>query len=271
MKTLLVATDFSPAATNAVNYAMELTKYFNAKLVLLNAYQVPLGGYDSLQPLEMMSVLQDSSNTALQKLKEEVITKMGYDPGIEVVSGVGPLLPLLKETCEKHGAELLVMGIVGEAGKIKEHLIGSTAVEVAKDLQVPLFIIPEKCNYSPIHKIAYACDLQNLEDSVLLHARSFSEAFKASMEVITVKTSAAMVDEKAKQVLEERLKTISHKALELEDNNVAETLMIYSQLNQPDLLLLNPKKHSLFHKILHESVTKKVAFHSNVPVLIIHG
>lgn len=271
MKALLVATDFSPAAANAVNYAMELTKYFNSKLILLNAYQVPLGGYDSLQPLEMMSVLQDSSNTALRKLKEEVTAKMGYDPGVETVSGVGPLLPLLRETCEKYGAELLVMGIVGEAGKIKEHLIGSTAIEVAKDLDVPLFIVPENCSYSPIRKIAYACDLQNLEDSVLLHAKSFSEAFKASMEVVTVKTPGTVIDEKAKQALEERLKTISHKALELKDNNVAETLMVYAQLNQPDLLLLHPKKHSLFHKILHESVTKKVAFHSNVPVLIIHG
>ena len=33
MDTILVPTDFSPSATNAVNYAVELAKFFDAKQI----------------------------------------------------------------------------------------------------------------------------------------------------------------------------------------------------------------------------------------------
>jgi hypothetical protein len=36
METILVVTDFSALANNAVNYAIELAKYFSAKLILVN-------------------------------------------------------------------------------------------------------------------------------------------------------------------------------------------------------------------------------------------
>ena len=42
MKTLLVATDFSPAATNAANYAADMALAINATVVLLHVYQMPV-------------------------------------------------------------------------------------------------------------------------------------------------------------------------------------------------------------------------------------
>ena len=43
MKTILVATDFSPAAFNAVNYAADMAIAIKADLLLLHVYQIPVG------------------------------------------------------------------------------------------------------------------------------------------------------------------------------------------------------------------------------------
>ena len=42
MKTIIVPTDFSSTASNAVDYAIAMAKEINASIVLLNAYQVPV-------------------------------------------------------------------------------------------------------------------------------------------------------------------------------------------------------------------------------------
>ena len=48
MITFLVATDFSPIAENAVQYAGALAKQFRAKIVLYNAYMIPVHAANSL-------------------------------------------------------------------------------------------------------------------------------------------------------------------------------------------------------------------------------
>ena len=63
---------------------------------------------------------------------------------------------------------------------------------------------------------------------------------------------------------------IKHKLITIQDNDVPEAIKVYLQLNKPDVLIINPKKHDLFEKIFHKSVTKKLAFHSSIPVLSIH-
>src|SRR5690349_21671906 len=54
MKTLLVPTDFSPAATNATNYAADMALAMGADLYLLHVYQVPIAVTDV--PLVLVSV-----------------------------------------------------------------------------------------------------------------------------------------------------------------------------------------------------------------------
>lgn len=273
MKTILVATDFSPAATNAVNYALGLMKFFKTKLILVNVYQMPLGGYDSLQPLEMISALEDASNAALKQLKKELIVKLGYDPGIECVSGSAPLSALIKESCTKYSVDFIVMGMTGEAGKLKEHLIGSSAVDVAKGVTFPLFIVPETCSYRDVKKIAYACDYIQVEEGVLQSVNYFCNSFNAELEVVHVHNSG--VSGEYNQLIAEAqfaqyFGAIKHKLINIQDKDVAEALRVYMQLNKPDILMINPKKHDVFEMIFHKSITRKLAFHSSIPVLSIH-
>ena len=61
MKTILLATDFSNAANNATNYAIELAASHGSKLVLINAYSLPLTGMDSLPSFDILGKIADAS------------------------------------------------------------------------------------------------------------------------------------------------------------------------------------------------------------------
>ena len=63
MKTIIVPTDYSPAATNAVNYAADMALAIKADLLLVHVYQIPVAVGD--MPLALVSVEE------MQKMKRK--------------------------------------------------------------------------------------------------------------------------------------------------------------------------------------------------------
>ena len=72
MKTILLPTDFSPAATNAMNYAVAMAKEINASIILFHVYQIPVTITEV--PVQMINIeeLRKNSATHLQSLKEKI-------------------------------------------------------------------------------------------------------------------------------------------------------------------------------------------------------
>src|SRR6186713_953667 len=70
MKTIVVATDFSASAENAMLYAGQLASTINASVLLLHVYQVPVGMNDL--PVLMISTeeLKTNAESGLTRAKE---------------------------------------------------------------------------------------------------------------------------------------------------------------------------------------------------------
>ena len=72
METILVPTDFSEAADNAVNYAVGLAKYFDAKILLLNAFSAPYVMYEPAFQPDLIPVFYEASKERLGEIKERI-------------------------------------------------------------------------------------------------------------------------------------------------------------------------------------------------------
>src|ERR1700757_1772071 len=132
MKTILAPTDFSEASNNSIHYAVELAKYFNANLVLVNASPIPTGSYESTAPIEIITALHQGSKDGLVNCKKQIQEK-NANIRIDCYSEMGDPYDVIVNASKEYHADLIVIGIVGGAGKIKEHIIGSTAVKVAQN------------------------------------------------------------------------------------------------------------------------------------------
>jgi nucleotide-binding universal stress UspA family protein len=274
METIIVPTDFSPAASNALDYAVELAKFFDARIVLVNAFPVPIVNYEMPFPIEPISVSQKEAEEQLEILKKEIQSKHEQPLNVECVVGMGSPFDIIEETVKEKNADLIVIGIVGEASNIKEHIIGSTAIDIARKLDLPTFIIPESAKFKPIHKISFACDLEKTEKTDLIYVvKFFSKVFDADLEVVNVgPPTEQLTTEKAVTYLymEDRLKNVKHTTFHIDGEDVAEELESYYKGYPTDVIMLNPKKHNLFYRLFNHSVTKKLAFHLNLPILAIH-
>ena len=72
MKTIIIPTDFSPIATNAMNYGIDMAKSINAAVLLLHVYQIPVTVSDV--PVVMVSVeeLKKDAEEKLVSIKEDI-------------------------------------------------------------------------------------------------------------------------------------------------------------------------------------------------------
>lgn len=273
METILVTTDFSKPANGAVEYAAHLARFFDTKLVIVHAFNLPLGGYDMAATLETIAGLRREAMDKLKVIKDH-LTSNGYDPGIEIYADPGPVYTVINDAANTCGAELVVMGMTGEAGKIKQHLIGSATLNTARELSLPLLIIPESVSYKPVKNICLAAVIDGLEKSTLLYsARAVAKLFGAELEIVTVepadKEQKAHSPE-AYSFIEKRLQDTKHKQVFLHEDNEALALEYYFKFHETDMVIVNPRKHSLFGSLFARSVTKHLSFHCRVPLLILH-
>src|ERR1700751_2829396 len=103
MDTILAPTDFSPAANNAVNYAAELTKFFDAKLVLVNSFSMPPVNYETGFALDIVTSLQKASQEQLEALRKQVLQKNPFLK-IECEAEMGVPYDVIQDAVKKYNA-----------------------------------------------------------------------------------------------------------------------------------------------------------------------
>ena len=273
MKTILLATDFSNAANNATNYAIELAASHGSKLVLINAYSLPLTGMDSLPSFDILGKIADASIESLNETKAKA-HKKHPQLQIECSSKIGSVISVLEQVALEYSDTIIVMGIVGDADALKEHVIGSTVMDVARNLKTTLFIIPEGVSFRKINKLSFAWALTGENDKDLASkAIYFSKLFGAELEIVNIENtedSLHLPKVGKMEFIEEHFKNLKHSTLILDNKNEILALENYFKWYSKDVIMLNPQKHGFFHSLFFKSATKELVFHIKAPLLIIH-
>jgi nucleotide-binding universal stress UspA family protein len=281
MENIIVPTDFSPVSDNAVEYAVGLAKLFKAKLVLLNVcapkkinYEIRSGSdYNAITQAKIVMPENSFAYGKLKQLKKDLYEKHG-ELLIECIAEAGSPYDVITRVASEQNADLIVMGITGYAGRIKEHFIGSISVKVARNQDIPTFIIPENVKYTNIQKISFACDLKKTEETNLAYtAKSFSKAFDAELEVVNIEYPEEEISvEKSitNFFIEDVLENIKHTTIHISGENVAHELEDYFRTFKTDVIMVSPRKHNAFYYLFNPSITKELAFHSGLPILAIH-
>jgi nucleotide-binding universal stress UspA family protein len=272
MKKIFVPIDFSDASLNAARYAVDLAMFLDAKMVLFHSFQYPLvTGEAGFVQFPYEEINRDSLE-ALKKERFKLQKGKAMELPIDCIVKAGFAGNEIVDESAAQQADLIVMGITGR-NKAGEIFIGSNSVHVARHSNIPVLIIPEKVSYKKIKKIAFACDYDHTENSGLIeNVKLYQFMFDAELDIVNVyEESKSPSLEKAISGLsvENSLQYTEHNTFFINNPNPSEGLANYLEKNKPDLLITAPKKHTLFEKIFKENTTKKLAYHSNIPVLTI--
>ncbi len=281
MQTIIVPTDFSITATNAAAYAVHFANQVNVKRILLfHAYELPVA-LDPLMPGVQMLELNTFKDAAIKNLnnfRDQLIStftnsNIQFDVAVEYGSITDGLIML----AEKEKIELIIMGITG-GGALEETLIGSNTTSVAGALGVPVLIIPPNATFMVIEKIMLACDFDHADQFIPLGIiREILNDTKAKLLVFNLDVDMEESDKNypatvvgegfAVHTLLQEFNPEYHFA---KNSEYVLGINEFAESNGVNMIISVPKKKTFFEKLFIKSSTKKLAFHTHLPLLVVH-
>ncbi len=273
MKTILVPTDFSKTSLNAIEYASEIAKKEKAKIILLNAYHYFPPSSDIPLPADIIDSLRTESTSKLNALCKETVKDEKIK--CETVSKFNFAFPAILETAEEKKADMIIMGTTGASG-IKEMFMGSNTASVIERAKCPVLAVPAIAGFNGIKKILYASDYHASDLDALQKLVEIAKLFKAKIIVTHIS------DEEFNQFSEENylnnFKNIVKRKINYDKisfnlsvgKQVEKVLQKEIDALKPDLLALSMQHRNFFEKIFGSSLTKKMSYHSEIPVIAFH-
>lgn len=275
MKTILVPTDFSKAAANAIGYAVEIAKLTKAKIILFHTYRVPVVTAEMPVIIPNLTELEKDCMEELRKIERKLHLSHGKKLDIDRVVKCGFAVDEIDLYATKHKVDLIVMGMQG-AGYLTEKFIGSVTTSLIQKANCPVLVIGENVKFKSIKKIVLACDYNETENKEILERlKEFAHLFKSHVYVLHVVPELELVAPVPDVVsdyikLEHTLADTDHSFHYLPNNEVVDGINKFVTDSKMDMVVMIPRKHSILKNIFIEPNTKKMAFHSKVPLLALH-
>lgn len=262
MNTIIVPTDFSPAADNAAEYAAKLAQRLNASVLLLHVYQLPVPMTD--YPVLMVTV-EDLKKGAEEGLNRTLEAAQLKYPGVtfQVESRLGDVATEIEDASKERDAFALVVGTKDLNG-FERFLFGDTTISLIKNSTFPVIAVPESYNAGVPQNMVLATDFTNAADIPTGNIAGIAGVLEANLHVVHVE------EKESKYYPEELMQAfggINASYHAIKDDDVAEGLKHYVQQNNIDLVLVLPHKHNLYERLFFKGHTKGILHAMPVPVM----
>lgn len=276
MQNILVPVDFSPTAFNAAVYAIEFAKQLGkANLILYHAYQLPFATENGMTVPFFVNIndLKANSEIALLHLKDQLQPLCNSTVNLMVHNSCNSVITGITTTLKDVKAEIIIMGITG-AGTTEQSIIGSNTLHVAKHIQLPLLIIPPFVKFFPVHTILWVSDYKNVYNTTPLNIiTTLLDVTKAALHVLYVQqpNKALVGNDVAESItLNTMFQGYDPQYHYSKNENFIDGVNDFVEDNAIDMILIVPKHFRFIDKIFHKSHTKMMAYHSYVPVAVVH-
>ncbi len=275
MNTILVPTDFSKYATNALTYAVKFAEKTNSKIILLHAYQIEL--YSPDLPVEYFAQINALAKGNSEKQLISLISKVKKASKIKIdhISMEYPTVNSILETVARKKIDLVIMGTKGASG-IKEIFIGSVAGEIIEKAKCPVLTIPLKASFTGLKRITYASDYHSSDIIILKKLVEIAKIFKSKLNVLHVAVREFTVDSE-KEILNTFIRKVDRKVKYkklsfqiLYGKEEEREIEKYIKSKTTDLLSISTRNRTLLEKLLSKSITKTLSYHTKIPLLAFH-
>jgi len=274
MRKVLIPTDFSDNAKNAIKYACELFKYEIIEFFIMHAYQNEIYADDSLLNGESMEVL---TNTISEKSKTQLEDILNYINNIlpnpkhsyNLISSNNILLNEADKIVEKENIDIIIMGTRGKSND-RKLTFGSHTLQVLKYVECPVLAIPENFKYKQPKHILFPTNF------LIPHKRrelkllcEMSSSYRAKIDMLYVSKSDTLSKKQQENMnfIQDALCENKIKFKTANNKNITNAIYIHIKENNIDLLVMVNSRHSFLENILFQSTIDKMSLYLNIPFL----
>ncbi len=273
MKKILFPTDFSNASLNAFAYALDLADATGSEIITLHVYQLPVLDYDGVPPylLETYDVFElgsfENFRDQVPALRDVAVARQKQHVPVRNVLLEGDLVTAITDLVKEESVDLVVMGTKGASG-LEEIFLGTTTARVMAAVDIAVIAIPEATAYKSIRKIGFATELHDDDRRRLERIISIAQSLGATVECLHVQTPQSIVRDVL--VADWELVFQGRASFTLVgQEDVEQAILDFCSSHAVDMMAMVQHKRGFFEGLFHRSRTKQLAYHSDVPLLIL--
>lgn len=274
MKTFIVPVDFSDTSKNAALYALHLADQIHeGHIILYHAFDEILAGDDGTPLYNDTEARKKIALWGLDNVKNSFNLPSGIE--ISCIAEEGTVVKNIQKFAATHSADMIIMGITGST-KLDQVLIGSTTLNVISHATIPVMIIPPDAVYKGLKNVVYTSDFKEVGKTTPFNSlKRVLDLFKPKLHIINVDHEhyVELTDDYKKErvVIEENLIGYGPEFSFIRAFDFVEGINRYVDSRNIDAIITVPKKHNFLSQLFKTSHTKKLAYHSHVPIIAIHA
>ncbi len=274
MKKFLVPTDFSETSKNAARYAVELAQDDpNTTIILYNLYDRIAPGTDGTPLTETDEDRKTVLHQALDNLEIELHEISTVR--IQYVAEEGTSLVESVERYVRYNAiDVVIMCITG-ATRLEQIFMGSNALNMARQGVCPVIIVPPNARFRKIQNVLFASDFKNVKSTTpVAQIKEILDIFKPNLHIVNVDAEhyVELTDEyrAERSWLAKTFEEYNPEFYFIRMYDFLDAISNFTADHQIDLIITVPRRHNYIAGLYKTSHTKKLAYHSQVPLVAIH-
>jgi len=277
-KHILLPTDFSSNARNAIDYAIQMFGKEECIFYILNAFEVGASGLSSTMAknknTRLHQAVKEESERHVKSLIEEL--KTNNENTLHQFKGLSisdSLLNAVGKTIIDYSISFVFMGSKGSSA-VKEVFMGSSTVSVIKHIDFcRLVVVPENYSFRIPEQIAFATNFEHVYSKVELSPLfNLANLWDSEIVIVHVNTGKKITphQETCKNLLEERLDGVRICFKEVPgESKISDAIQLFtSEHTAIGMIAMVNYWHSFFEKLTTENVINRVVFQTKVPFLI---
>ncbi|TXD51984.1 MULTISPECIES: universal stress protein [unclassified Polaribacter] len=278
-KKIVLPTDFSKNALNAINYATELYKTTPCEFFILHSYYLPGSNKSNLlipEPTEKkLNEVKERAEKNMEILKKQALFNEDHSKHtFHFLNEFGSFQKVLKKTIEKKDVDLILMGTLGETDD-KNTVFGSNAVNTMENIRnCPVIAIPNNIIFKNSNEIVFPTSFKiNYKDNELATLIEVSKLMNAPIRILYVKNNEEFSNEQIqnKILLNQILEATNFTHHQLFNMNMQEGVRCFAQSRESEMIAFVNKKHNFFGSVFSNPMVKDLGANTNIPLLAMHN
>ncbi|SEL09644.1 Nucleotide-binding universal stress protein, UspA family [Aquimarina amphilecti] len=274
MRKILIPTDFSENAMNAIQYATELFKYEKSEFLIFHAYADEVYDNNELISRKTLKKLKEqthkNSDTELEKILSTLNT-ISPNPRHEykISSIFGTLVDEANDLVDRENIDILIMGTKGKTDD-RNITFGSNTLQVLKYVKSPVLVIPENCKYQQPKNILFPTDyMLPYKRRELKLLSTLTKSFRSSINFLHVSKyeKLSIRQEDNKVFIQECLPDAEIFFHTANEKDITKVTNQFIEKNEINMLVMVNSRHSYLECVLHQSTIDQIGLHIKIPFL----
>lgn len=269
MKNLLVPTDFSEQAENALKVAVQIAKKRNSEIYLLHSIELPVQLATARESSGLPEPLfyMELARKHFRKFREKPYLK---DVVIHEVVGHNEIYEEIETACKKNNIDLIIMGSTGASG-FKEMFVGSNTEKVVRTSSTPVLVIKDKYPKFEINDFVFATDFSDKFKKAFIKAEEFAHIIDAKIHLLLVNTPASFKTSKeSNKLMQDFVKEMNLTNYSLNvynDVSVEKGILNFAKSINAQLIGMATHGRKGISHFLNGSISEDMVNHANVPII----